>query len=74
MAQCVVHALKGLTCHACHSSKLACLALQAVLSAHVAFVPRARLRQSYSRTLTSQKHNESMGPKLRYPTVADKGP
>jgi hypothetical protein len=39
-------------------------------SAHVACAPRARLRQSFSRTLRSQNHNIfSMGPKLRYPTV-----
>jgi hypothetical protein len=55
---------------ACHFSKLACLALQVVLSAHVALAPRARLRQSSSRTLRSQKHNIfSMGPKLRYPPI-----
>ena len=41
MVQCVVHALKGLARHS------ACLALQAVLSAHVAFAPSARLRQSF---------------------------
>jgi hypothetical protein len=40
---------------ACHSGLLACLALQAVLSAHVAFAPRARLRQAFSRTQRSQK-------------------
>ncbi len=40
---------------ACRSGKLACLALQAVLSTHVACAPRLRLRQSFSRTLTSQK-------------------
>ncbi len=55
---------------ACHSGELACLALQAVLSAHVACAPRARLRQAFSRTLTSQKTQYfSMGPKLRYPPV-----
>jgi hypothetical protein len=54
---------------ACHSGKLACLALQAVLSAHVAFAPRARLRQFFSRMLGVIKiHNIfSMGPKRRYP-------
>ena len=30
---------------------------------------RARLRQCFSRTRRSQKHNFSMGPKLRYPAV-----
>ena len=41
-----------------------------MLSAHVAIAPRAQLRQSFSRTLRSQKHNIfSMGPKLRYPMV-----
>jgi hypothetical protein len=55
---------------ASHSGELACLALQAVLSAHVAFAPRVRMRQSFSRTLTSQKHNIfSMVPKLRCPMV-----
>ena len=39
----------------CHPGLLACLALQAMLSAHVACTPRARLRQSFSRTLTLQK-------------------
>ncbi len=34
MAQCVVHALKGLACCACHPGLLACLH-----SAHVAFAP-----------------------------------
>ncbi len=48
MAQCVVHALEGLACRAR-------VTLQAVLSAHVAFAPRARLHQSFSRTLRSQK-------------------
>ena len=40
---------------ACHSGLLACLALQAVVSAHVAFAARARLFQSFSRTLRSRK-------------------
>ena len=53
-AQCAVHALKGL---ACHARVTPASALQAVLSAHVAFAPRAQLRQSFSRTLRSQKHN-----------------
>jgi hypothetical protein len=40
MAQCAVHVLNGLACHA--RIRLACLlTLQAVLSAHVAFAPRA---------------------------------
>ncbi len=34
--------------------RLACLALQAVLSAHAAFAPRARLFQDFLRTLRSQ--------------------
>jgi hypothetical protein len=39
----------------CHSALLACLALQAVLSApHVACAPHTRLRQSFLRTLRSQ--------------------
>ena len=61
-AQCAVHALKGLACraHVMNPGQLACLALQAVLSAHVAFAhvafaPRVRLRQSFLRTLRSQK-------------------
>jgi hypothetical protein len=62
MAQCGVHALKGLACRArvtpaSSPASHCCLALQAVLSAHVAFAPRARLRQAFSRTLRSQKHN-----------------
>ncbi len=40
---------------ACYSGKLAALTLQAVLSAHVAFASSARLCQSFSRTLRSQK-------------------
>ena len=53
MAQCVVHAVTGLACRG--RVQLTCLALQAVLSAHVACTPR-------------KIHNIfSMGPKLRYP-------
>jgi hypothetical protein len=40
---------------ACHSSWLACHALQAALSAYAACAPRARLRQSFSRSLRSHK-------------------
>ena len=63
MAQCAVHALKGLACRArvtpasspASHCKHGSVALQAVLSPHVAFASRARLRQSFSRTLRSQK-------------------
>ena len=56
MAQCVVHALKGLACRArvTPASSPASHCKQC-LGAHVAFAPRARLHQSFSRTLTSQK-------------------
>jgi hypothetical protein len=49
-ARCACAQRPGLP-RACHSGLLACLALQAVLSTRVAFAPRARLRQSFSRTL-----------------------
>ena len=52
MAQCVVHALKGL---ACRARVTPASSPASVLSAHVACAPCARLRQSFSRTLTSQK-------------------
>jgi hypothetical protein len=53
LAQCVVHVLKGLACRARVTPAASdCLGLQAVLSA-----PRARLRQSFSRTLRSQQLN-----------------
>jgi hypothetical protein len=71
MAQCVVHALKGLACRArvtpASSPASHCKQCPALMSP---FSPRARLRQSFLRTLRSQKHNIfSMGPKFRYPTV-----
>ncbi len=55
MAQCVVHALKGLACRARVTPASSPTALQAELSAHVAFAPRARLRQAFSHKLRSQK-------------------
>ncbi len=56
LAKRAVNAPKGLAHRVLfYSGYLAYLALQAVLSAHVAFAPRARLRKSFLRTLRSQK-------------------
>ncbi len=57
LTQCVVHALKGLGCRAPVLLAHAEVALQAVLNAHVAFAPRAQLRQALSRTRRSQQLN-----------------
>ncbi len=55
MAQCAVHALKGLACRVC--LRLARLPRTASTAQCThAFAPRARLRHSFSRTLRSQKH------------------
>ena len=51
----------------CVSLRLARLPRQAVLSAHVAFAPHARLRQAFSHMLRSQIAYFLMCAKLRYP-------
>jgi hypothetical protein len=67
MPQCVVHALKGLACRAriTPASSPASHYKQSSRGVQVAFAPRARLRQSFSRSLRSQKtyYIFLMGPK-----------
>ncbi len=56
MAQCVVHALKACRARVTQaSSHCRASRAQPELSAHIAFAPRARLRQAFSRTLRSEE-------------------